>query len=553
MRKLLTILIAASMISFVLPVNAMVLNEADVNFTDNTVTITGEVGSEYANRFVSLQVLNPNKDFANLFTENEVLNRSEQGFVKDDGSFEFTFTMDGDDGDYYYFVGVDGLAQTLECTRPFTYYTSEFISSIWTSLKAAVDTENDTLLKEILEKYPSPLKIDTAAYNALDETAKARIRKGIIRNGVNDINEFSSVFEDAMSVYKLYLEADDVFKAEVTKLFDKAEDKIKKLYDNKLSNEERDAVVQEIRSSQDLYNTNDILSMFKNSVRLKTLNSKVLWAEIDNFITTEGCFFDKEILVYKDSNDKQTVATQLLEKLPYTSIDTFISDLKDFCTPSGAGTGGTGGGGGGIVAVTPDVGNRFPNVSYVGDSQTLMETGFDDLSGFDWALSDILKLKNMGIVSGYNNKFNPGSYVTRAELLKMALLAAEIPTGSVSLKTFSDVSEDDWYAQYVMAAANLNLVSGVGDGRFNPDGNISRQDIAVILSNIFKYKGKLTENSNFSPKDYNEIADYAKDSVCQLMKMGIINGFTDGTFRGGNMATKAEAAALISRFADLIN
>lgn len=549
MKRIMAFLIIATMFLSVGTVNAAVLNDAEVNFSNNTVTISGNAGEQYAHRFVSLQVVNPGKSFANLFTEDGVLNRSEQAFIKDDGSFEFEFIMDGESGDYSYFVGVDGMSDTMECKTPFTYYTTQYISGIWSNLKAAIDSGNDTVLKDDIEKYSSVLQIDTTEYDNLpDDAARERVRKGIIRYGVEEINDFSAVFNDAVNTYKLYAETDyEVFKTAVSSVFEGANAKIKESYD---AMTDKSAVLQSVRDG-DFYNTKDILDIFTEKVRLITLNSKKLWTEIDRFVNIEGCFDSDDISAYTSCDGKQSVATDLLENIPYISIDKFISDLKTLSENYDGGNGGGYGSSKGSSSSTGG-GKTYADVNYSNVVPTT-NSAFSDLSGFEWAAEYINKLSKSGIVSGNGGNFYPAANVTRAEFLKMGLLAAEINMISNSSSKFNDVNNDDWYALYVLTAADLKVVSGVGNGEFNPNGNISRQDIAVILYNILKHKGMISEKELSVPADIADISDYAKEAVSYLTSSGIINGFEDGTFRGKNMATRAEAAALISRFADMIN
>lgn len=550
MRKAVAFVIVVMTFLTITSVNAAVLDDAKVDFSDNTVTITGDVGSEFGNRFVSLQVVNPQKDFNSLFTDSGVLNRSEQTFTDSDGKFKFEFVMNGVSGDYYYFVGVDGMTQTLECVSPFEYFTPDYIKGIWNDILKAIETENDASLKNIIDTYPAVLQIDTSEYNSFsDDTIRQRIRKGIIRNGLNNISEFSEAFNDAIFVSKLRLEAnDEVFNAELETVFNGANEKIKALYD-KMTSDKKDAIKLKIHDSE-FYNSKDILKLFTEFVRLTTLNSKVIWTEIDNFITVEGCFPVEDISAYTRSNDKQAIAVKLMEKLPYSSIDVFVEDLKTFSSNSGSSGGNNSGVGGNSSSST---GKTFPFIA--GNAYTTQDdsvTSFSDLTGYDWAIPGITKLKTMGIVSGDGEKFYPGSNVTRAEFLKMVLLCAKIDIASNMENIFTDVNSQEWYAPYINTAAALNIVSGVGNGKFNPSSNISRQDIAVIINNLLKHTGKSLTDDGVIPSDFDEIADYAKDAVCNLAQAGIVTGFEDGTFRGSNFATRAEAAVLIARLSEFV-
>lgn len=547
MRNKVSFLIAAVMLLSSSAVNAAFLNDATVDFSHNTVTITGDAGADYANRFVSLQIINPGKDFANLFTEDGVLNRSEQCFTDGNGKFEFTFAMNGDSGDYYYFAGIDGLEQTLDCPSPFTYYDQNYVDNIWKETEIAISTNNDSSLEKIIDKYQSVLQIDTTEYNSFpDDSMRQNVRKGIFRYGVGNINEFAVAFSDAVFAVNLHYETNDaIFDTKISSVFEKADKRIKALYDS-ISLEQQNSIKQSIKDSE-FYNSNDILNIFKEKVRLNTLNSKVIWTEIDNFIISEGCFASEEVSLYTDSNSKQTVAVKLLEKLPYTSIDLFLSDLRNFANGSGGSSGGSSSTG------APRTTDNRPLVNYNTSNNQTVVSKFSDLLGYDWAFADINRLSTTGIINGFEGKFYPGNSVTRAEFLKMALLSAKIDMIVGNANRFNDINGSEWYSPYVLTASAINVVSGVGHGQFNPESSISRQDIAVILYNILDYIGKSKGNERALPNDIDSVAGYARGSVCSLMELGIITGFEDGTFRGNTAATRAEAAVLIGRFLNYID
>lgn len=69
--------------------------------------------------------------------------------------------------------------------------------------------------------------------------------------------------------------------------------------------------------------------------------------------------------------------------------------------------------------------------------------------------------------------------------LSLTLSASMIlPAGAVG-NTFSDVPQDHWANPYVEAMTQKGVVTGVGNGRFNPDGNLSTAEFAVMLTQAF--------------------------------------------------------------------
>lgn len=223
---------------------------------------------------------------------------------------------------------------------------------------------------------------------------------------------------------------------------------------------------------------------------------------------------------------------------------------KNQDTGSGGSHGGTGGGGGGggnagggqssgYPASSSNSGNNSENPSPA--------AVYSDLKDAEWATEAVLLLTNRGIVSGDGDgKFRPNSYVTRAEFLKMLLLALDVAQGGGEI-AFDDVRDGDWYAPYVAAGVEKGIVKGLSEKRFGAEETITREDLTVM-----SLRAALAVNMHFEssvgtePKDAELISDYARDAVRCFYGAGIVNGDTDGTFRPQSGATRAEAAKIIA-------
>lgn len=116
-----------------------------------------------------------------------------------------------------------------------------------------------------------------------------------------------------------------------------------------------------------------------------------------------------------------------------------------------------------------------------------------------------------------------------------------------SSAVFKDVSENDWYYKYVNSAVTLGIVNGLGDGTFCADDPISRQDMAVISVKALKCVNLLPEFSSTSIfTDYADISGYAVEAVGRMSQAGIISGDVNGAFRPKSIATRAEAAKIVT-------
>ncbi len=165
---------------------------------------------------------------------------------------------------------------------------------------------------------------------------------------------------------------------------------------------------------------------------------------------------------------------------------------------------------------------------------------FTDLASVAWAKEAINTLAADGIVNGIGDgTFAPQRNVTRAEFVKMIVEAFDFEGKGDA--AFSDVSDSDWFAEYVLIAANNGIVNGY-DGKFSPTDNISCQDAALILRRVVDMKNITL------PSGYAEIsgtAEYAAKAVAELNGSGII-GAAMG-FQPTQKATRAQSAYLIAQ------
>ena len=151
---------------------------------------------------------------------------------------------------------------------------------------------------------------------------------------------------------------------------------------------------------------------------------------------------------------------------------------------------------------------------------------------------------------GNNNNFNPNSYVTREEFVKMIVNAAGIQLVADG-EGFADVDSSAWYAPYVYAAKANGIVNGTGANTFGIGSPISRQDMSVIINNIINIDADISTNRDTFKDDAN-IADYAYESVYSMKSLGILNGYDSGEFNPRGQLTRAEAAKVIAMVMDII-
>ena len=226
-----------------------------------------------------------------------------------------------------------------------------------------------------------------------------------------------------------------------------------------------------------------------------------------------------------------------------SGIYTIIVTSANQNSPGGSVNTGGGSGGGGVIQ------NILPlesvNTSIIPNASE--NNSFFDLEGFEWADESIQTLLSRGIIDGFpDGSFKPGEKVTRAQFAKLLVTAFNIPKKDNAV-SFSDVSADDWFYEYVDIASANGIVNGNDEGRFLPSSEITRQDMAVMLFRAANAVGIILERytmpSDFSDMEF--VSEYARESVTRIKQAGIMNGMDNNNFLPAEFANRAQAAKVI--------
>ncbi len=198
---------------------------------------------------------------------------------------------------------------------------------------------------------------------------------------------------------------------------------------------------------------------------------------------------------------------------------------------------------------TEEPGTEEPGTEEPGTDAPAIDTPiegapFGDITEeYRWAVDSIATLKDLGVINGNENgDFVPAGEITRAEFTKMmvVLLGLEI---TEEAPAFADCAADAWFAPYVAAAAKAGIINGVSETEFAPDATITREQACTILGRAL---GLTDAEVEAAFTDAGEISDYAESFVAALAKLGIINGYEDGSFAPANNITRAEAAKILA-------
>ena len=175
---------------------------------------------------------------------------------------------------------------------------------------------------------------------------------------------------------------------------------------------------------------------------------------------------------------------------------------------------------------------------------------FEDVHADDWYYDDVYYAWEKELFNGTSaTTFDPLDSMTRGMIVTILYRLDGSPDVSERDNPFDDVPEGQYYTDAVKWAAANEIVFGYGNGNFVPEGNVTRQDFAVILARFADYAGKkLPETRTYSLfRDDADIANYAKDAVAEFFKAGVLNGKPNNKFDPQGNVTRAEAAAMLHR------
>ncbi|MEI7026455.1 S-layer homology domain-containing protein [Paenibacillus sp. y28] len=181
---------------------------------------------------------------------------------------------------------------------------------------------------------------------------------------------------------------------------------------------------------------------------------------------------------------------------------------------------------------------------------------FADLTNH-WSKADVEYLASKLVVDGVSDSnFAPERDITRAEFA--ALIVRELALDGADTSSFSDVSASSWYAQEVGAAAKAGIIDGFEDGTFRPDENITREQLAAMVTRAIHFAGISTSVSGARQTEilanYKDSKDiiWAHKEIATAIDAGLMNGMTDNTIGSAQTATRAQSAVMLKRLLAII-
>lgn len=192
-------------------------------------------------------------------------------------------------------------------------------------------------------------------------------------------------------------------------------------------------------------------------------------------------------------------------------------------------------------------------VKVISSKTTPVTEIFSDIHPSDWYVDCVQFVYDNGLMNGTSKTtFAPQATLNRAMVAQVLYnydKRVDSPYRATNGKTFKDVSKSDWFYDAIQWASANGIASGVGDGYFEPNTPVTREQVAQFLYN---YNGKPSVSGNLPFSDADKVSGWAKNAMLWAYQNKIINGTTssDGGLvldpQGG--ATRAQAAAILTNY-----
>ena len=177
---------------------------------------------------------------------------------------------------------------------------------------------------------------------------------------------------------------------------------------------------------------------------------------------------------------------------------------------------------------------------------------FNDVAPGAWYFDAVSYAKENSLFDGVGNgKFAPETNMTRAMMVQVLYNYAG--EGEICENTFTDVPDNTWYTDAVAWAAKNGIVNGVGGGKFNPEGKLTREQLSSIMFRFANWQGEDTSKTDdlTSFVDVGKVSDWALSSVKWAVGQGLINGVDQNGSRylqPQAYASRAQVATILMRY-----
>ena len=190
------------------------------------------------------------------------------------------------------------------------------------------------------------------------------------------------------------------------------------------------------------------------------------------------------------------------------------------------------------------ISNETYTLTVSGSRVTMNGKAYSPVTFVNRKAAELNRTDHFAFLVGYTDgTFGPERNMTRAEVTTMfaRLLTEQIEADKTYSNTFSDVPKGYWAANYIGYMQQFGIITGYSDSSFRPDTPVTRAEFAAIASRF----EKLTEGS----KSFTDVPSthWAAKYINFAATRGWVTGYSDGTFKPEDPITRAEVAAVTCR------
>jgi len=196
------------------------------------------------------------------------------------------------------------------------------------------------------------------------------------------------------------------------------------------------------------------------------------------------------------------------------------------------------------------IGSTHRYAKLVVDPDLVISIPFTDVNTSDWFFSAVKYTYDNKLMNGTSDTlFSPSSNLTRAMLVTLLYRYEGEPAVTAS-NPFSDVQSGQWYTNAIIWASENKIVNGYGDGKFGPNDNVTREQVAAVLYRYADWKKLDVSKTNAltSYTDSAEISSWALDAMKWANAEGLMSGRTPTTLVPKGTMNRAEVATILMRF-----
>lgn len=199
-----------------------------------------------------------------------------------------------------------------------------------------------------------------------------------------------------------------------------------------------------------------------------------------------------------------------------------------------------------LIAGAASIGNADGNET---ENKNTYAELFSDVKESDWFCEDVQYVCEQNLMKGMSDReFSPNGSTTRGMIVTILWRLENEPDGNG--KDFEDVSRDAYYHDAVLWASGNNIVSGYNDTQFGPDDTATREQFATMMYRYAAYKNydvsDMSELGGYTDKE--QISEYALNGIKWANAAGLITGTADTTISPKDNVQRCQVAAILKRF-----